>query len=437
MIGSTSYNGGVNLKTEIKERIEMINRGEIPEGYKKTKIGIMPEDWEVKKLGEISEFRQGYQIPSNKQLETLSDGYIRYLYISDFISDFDITYVKKAKKFYIVEENDICVANTGNTGGKAFRGKRGVLSNNMFKIFNKADEIRNDFYWFFLNSWFYWKQLLSLFNIGGQPHVGHKNMSRITTSLPSISEQQKIAQILSTWDDAIELKEKLIDQKKEQKKGLMQRLLTGEVRLPGFDGEWEEVRLGGIGDTFNGLAGKTFKDFGEGKPFITYKNIFENSKIDIKNVDYVRISEDENQNTAMYGDIFFTVSSETPDEVGMSSVLLDDVKGLYLNSFCFGFRLNDFKTLVPKYARYLFRGNVFRKGICKLAQGSTRFNLSKAEVLKLYVKLPLMEEQNAIAQILSTADKEIDLLNQELEQLKLQKKGLMQLLLTGIVRVNI
>ncbi|HZK58116.1 MAG TPA: restriction endonuclease subunit S, partial [Clostridia bacterium] len=109
----------------------------------------------------------------------------------------------------------------------------------------------------------------------------------------------------------------------------------------------------------------------------------------------------------------------------------------YLNSFCFGFRLDNFEILMPGFARFLFRGNMFRKDIFKLAQGSTRFNLSKTEVLKLYVKLPAVQEQKSIALILSTADREIELLTEELELLKQQKKGLMQLLLTGIVRVKI
>ena len=123
------------MKAEIKERIELINRVEVPEGYKKAKAGIIPVDWEAKRLGEISEFKQGYQIPSNKQLKTPNDGYVRYLYISDFISDSNITYVKKGEEHYIIQESDICVANTGNSGGRAFRGKNGILSNNMFKIF--------------------------------------------------------------------------------------------------------------------------------------------------------------------------------------------------------------------------------------------------------------------------------------------------------------
>ena len=117
-------------------------------------------------------------------------------------------------------------------------------------------------------------------------------------------------------------------------------------------------------------------------------------------------------------------------------MLLDTVGELYLNSFCFGYRLHNFETLIPEFARFLFRGEAFRDEIFKLSQGSTRFNLSKNEVMKLNITLPTLQEQKAIAQVLSTADKEIELLEKVLEQLKLQKKGLMQLLLNGIIRLK-
>lgn len=432
------------LNAEIKERIEMINRGEVPKGYKKTKVGIIPEEWEVKRLGEVGELFRGKGIPKSRILTegigciTYGEIYTTYNYtfknFKSYINE------KTAQNSVPIKKNDILFAGSGETLeeiGKciAYLGEDDAYAGGDIVVFRPYD-IDGEVLGYLLNHDIVNSQKYKLGQGHSVVHIYAKDLETISIPVLQGKEQQKIAQILSTWDEAIELKEKLIEEKKEQKKGLMQKLLTGEVRLPGFDGEWEEVRLGDIGKTFSGLTGKTSKDFGEGKPFITYKNIFTNSRVDIKDVNYVKILEDENQNTIKYGDIFFTISSETPDEVGMSSVLLDTVEELYLNSFCFGFRLNDFKTLVPKYARFLFRGDVFRRDIFKLAQGSTRFNLSKAEVLKLYIKLPTTDEQKAIAQILSTADKEINLLNQELEQLKLQKKGLMQLLLTGIIRVK-
>lgn len=324
---------------------------------------------------------------------------------------------------------------TGNTG-IVVTGVEGVFHNNFFKV--KYDDRKHNYKFivYLFKSSQIQHDISRLAGTSTIPDLTHSDFYSLESAFPPLPEQKKIAQILSTWDKAIELKEQLIEEKKEQKKGLMQRLLTGEDRLPGYNEEWEEIRLGDIGQTFNGLSGKSAKDFGEGKPFITYKNIFDNSRVDIEEVDYVEVSENENQNIAKYGDIFFTTSSETPDEVGMSSVLLDEVEELYLNSFCFGYRLYDFETLIPEYARFLFRGKTFRNKIFKLAQGSTRFNISKNEVMKLNIKLPLLQEQKAIAQVLSTADKEIELLEEELEQLKLQKKGLMQLLLTGIIRVQ-
>lgn len=430
------------MNVEIKERIEAIYSGEVPEGYRKTKIGVIPEDWEVKKIGKITNVLRGASprpISDPKWFD--EDSSVGWVRISDVSKSNKILlkteqYLSKKgiQKSRLVKKNNIIMSICATVGRPIYTGFD-VCIHDGFVVFDKLSVDKEFFYYMLLNKEKFWHRYGQT---GSQMNLNTNIVSKERIVIPTETiEQQKIAQILSTWDKAIELKEELIEKKKEQKKRLMQRLLTGEMRLPGFDGVWEKVRLGKIGQTFNGLSGKTAKNFGWGKPYITYKNIFENSRINIKEVDYVKIYEGENQNIVKYGDIFFTTSSETPDEVGMSSVLLDAVEELYLNSFCFGFRLDNFEILMPGFARFLFRGNMFRKDIFKLAQGSTRFNLSKTEVLKLYVKLPAVQEQKSIAQVLSTADKEIELLTKELELLKQQKKGLMQLLLTGIVRVKI
>lgn len=267
--------------------------------------------------------------------------------------------------------------------------------------------------------------------------VSKTNLSKLKIPLPPLLEQRAIAQVLSTADAAMHTTEKLIAQKELRKKWLMQQLLSGKKRLKGFGGEWKENQLGDLGDSYNGLTGKTKENFGSGFPFITYMNVFSNSQIDIAQVDRVVIEENENQNTVKYGDFFFTVSSETPNEVGMASVLLDEVENLYLNSFCFGFRLFDFETLNPKYAQFLLRFSRFREAMCLLAQGSTRFNISKTGVKQILLALPPIKEQTAIAQVLQAADKEISLLKAKAAKLREQKKGLMQQLLTGKKRLNL
>ena len=265
-----------------------------------------------------------------------------------------------------------------------------------------------------------------------------KDFKRFRFALPPLSKQRKIAAILGAWDQAIDLAEQRIGVARQRKKGLMQRLLTGRVRFPEFEGEeWQEARLGDLGETYSGLSGKSKDDFGQGKPYIPYLNIYNNWAIDPGQMDHVSIKDGERQNRVKYGDIFFTTSSETPDEVGMSSVLLNDPGEAYLNSFCCGFRLKNFDSLLPEYAVYLLRGEDFRHAMHYLAQGATRYNLAKRYLLEASLLLPPLVEQRKIAAVLQTCDREIELLTRKRDALQRQKKGLMQQLLSGRVRVKV
>ena len=170
---------------------------------------------------------------------------------------------------------------------------------------------------------------------------------------------------------------------------------------------WKTKSFENIGKTFSGLSGKAKEDFGIGKPYIQYKQVFDFPQIQIQNCGLVNVLDSENQNNVKYGDILFTVSSETPDEIGMSSVLLDEVDEMYLNSFCFGYRLSSFEVLNPLYASYFFRDSSFRNKVVKIAQGSTRYNISKSEFIKLKISLPCIEEQARIASFLSAVDEKI------------------------------
>jgi type I restriction enzyme S subunit len=202
---------------------------------------------------------------------------------------------------------------------------------------------------------------------------------------------------------------------------------TPVLRFKEFEGEdWEVKKLGEVGSYYNGLTGKTKENFGSGKPFIKYKQIFDNSRIDLTKCDFVEIFENENQRKAQYGDIFFTTSSETPLEIGFSSVLLDEIDELYLNSFSFGFRPKLFQILVPTFAQFLFRSNVFRKEIIKLAQGSTRYNMSKVQLMKTEISLPCESEQQKIANFLTSIDERIGKVSEEIGEMERYKKGLLQ-----------
>lgn len=205
--------------------------------------------------------------------------------------------------------------------------------------------------------------------------------------------------------------------------------LIPELRFPEFkkDGEWEEKAISKIGDTVNGLSGKKGADFGSGKPYVQYKQVFDKSFIDFAECGRVSVGNDENQNELQKGDILFTTSSETPDEVGFASVIINQPnEPTYLNSFCFVLRPFNLEKLNPNFSRYLFRSPIYRKSVNAIAQGAIRYNLSKGAFLDLELPVPKPKEQQKIAACLSSLDDLIEAHNNKLEALKDHKKGLMQ-----------
>ena len=183
-----------------------------------------------------------------------------------------------------------------------------------------------------------------------------------------------------------------------------------KLRFPGFTEDWEQRKLGSIGSTYTGLSGKTKEDFGHGEAqYITYLNVFQNTVSDITMTDNVEV--DTTQNEVKYGDVLFTTSSETPEEVGMSSVWLGDMRNIYLNSFCFGFRPN--QKIDPYFLGYSLRAPYMRNKIKILAQGISRYNISKNKVMELEISLPNDKEQNLLGNFLRHIDLSITLHQQE------------------------
>lgn len=393
----------------------------IPQGYKMTSLGIIPQEWEVKRLGNIcSHFKSGESITS----KDISENGKYPVYGGNGLRGYSAKYTHDGSYILIGRQGALC-GNINYVEGKSYISEHAI-----------AVQTTEDLSWlrYKLDFW----NLNRYSESSAQPGLSVAKLIRYKLSVPPLAEQQKIAEVLGVWDKAIEKQTQLIKKLELRKKGLMQHLLTGKKRLPGFSDPWKEVRLGNIGSPYNGLSGKNKENFESGDArFIPYINIFLNERIDINNLESVEIGIEEHQNKVKYGDIFFTVSSETPNEVGMASVLLEPLDNTYLNSFCFGYRLNDFLTLSPFFATYLFRAEYFRHCMYILAQGSTRFNISKCDVMNLKINIPSIAEQTAIAQVLTAADREIELEQQKLELLRQQKRGLMQQLLTGKKRVKI
>ncbi|CAM3460506.1 restriction endonuclease subunit S [Nosocomiicoccus ampullae] len=194
-----------------------------------------------------------------------------------------------------------------------------------------------------------------------------------------------------------------------------------QLRFKGFIEPWEQRELKEIGEDYSGLSGKTKKDFGHGESlYVPYKNIFNNHIVDVNNLEKVNVKN--KQNEVKYGDIFFTISSEIPEEVGMSSVMIENIKDLYLNSFSFGFRPHTETDLDVVFSSYLFRTPTFRKKMYILAQGISRYNISKTNVMKLEIALPSINEQKKIGKMMYRLDSMITLHNKKLNKLESLKK---------------
>ena len=182
------------------------------------------------------------------------------------------------------------------------------------------------------------------------------------------------------------------------------------------------VRLKKIGTFYSGLSGKSKSDFSEGNALlVTYRNIFNNPVLNPAIKDTVVVGKDEKQNEVLWGDILITGSSETPADAGMSSVVLfNPQEKMYLNSFCFGFRLNDMNEALPSYIGHLLRSTSIRAAISKTAFGVTRFNVNRMRFADIEIPLPPLNIQKEIVSILDSFTSLIGKMKQEVEMRKKQ-----------------
>ena len=258
--------------------------------------------------------------------------------------------------------------------------------------------------------------------------ISGKGLAAGEFAFPSKDEQTAIGSMFKQLDHLITLHQRKYDKLCTVKKSMLDKMFPKpgetepEIRFEGFTDPWEQRKLGNCGTTYGGLTGKTKEDFGHGNArFIPYTNVFDNPLTDTKRLGAVEI--DSSQNQVAYGDAFFTVSSETPDEVGMSSVWLSDQEDVYLNSFCFGYRQDS--TFDPHYLAYMLRSRSVRSNLTLLAQGISRFNISKNKVMELSVPVPSAVEQEQLGQYFTKLDSLITLHQRKLELLRNIKKSLL------------
>ena len=381
----------------------------------------VPEGWVVKKLKDLSTMKSGNSITSKK----INDYDKIPCYGGNGLRGYTYDYTHEGEYALIGRQGALC-GNVQFVSGVFFASEHAI-------VVTPNDETDIKWLFYMLTD----MGLNKYSESSAQPGLSVIKILNLELVAPADRIEQKfIAEALSDTDNLIQSLENLIDKKKKIKQGAMQQLLTGKKRLPGLSGEWRKVIVKDIGYAYGGLSGKSKSDFdGGNKPYITFLNVMNNTIIEISSLRYVRVKSSESQNRVNTGDLLFNTSSETPEEVGMCSVLLGEIDELYLNSFCFGFRIYDQNLFEPLYLAYFFRSNEGRKLFFSLAQGATRYNLSKNLFYNIEFKHPSIQEQKAIAQVLSDMDNEIEALEEKLEKYKTIKQGMMQELLTGRIRL--
>ena len=273
------------------------------------------------------------------------------------------------------------------------------------------------------------------------PGLSRDDILGMAAYFPSRDEQQKISDCLGSLDDLIAAEGRKLEALRQHKQGLMQQLLPqpGEtvprLRFPEFRNaaNWKTKILGTQGRFLSSLTGKAAKDFDTGDAaFIPYMNVFSNAFTNTTDLRSVNVADDESQSAVAKGDVFFTVSSETPEEAGMSSVLLEEIGNCYLNSFCALFRFDEGKSPDPVFLGYLLRSAPAREHLSRGAQGATRYNISRATFRSLPILIPSGPEQKKIADCLGPLDDLIAAEGRKLDSLRQHKRGLIQQLFPSL-----
>ena len=422
------------MNPDINYKIEQLRHGNVPEGYRKTAAGILPADWTVRIIGECLE-----------RVERLVDVQADKMYTQIGIRSHGkglfhkepVTGESLGNKVVYWIEPDCFALNIvfawEQAIGKTTQAEAGMIGSHRFPIYRPIDgNVDIDYLIAYLMTK-RGKDILEAASPGGAGRnrtLGQDRFMKSKIVLPTPAEQQRIAAILTAQDKVIELKEKRLAEKQRQKKYLMQQLLTGKKRLPGFDGEWKSVKLSEV------LLERTEKNTNQDHRICSVAV----QKGVVDQVEHLGRSyaaaDTSNYGVAHYGDVIYTKSPTGDFPYGIvkqgqmnEEVAVSPLYGIY-EPVCYelGYILHTYFSNAINCSNYLLP--IVQKG------AKNTINITNSVFVSNRLYLPTdSKEQKAVAEIFIAADKEIDLLRKEMEQEKQKKKALMQLLLTGIVRV--
>lgn len=390
------------------------------ENYKQTELGLIPEDWEVKKFNKFSKFYSGGTPLTSKseyyggEIPFIKSGEIYYDRTEQFLTQEGLNN-SSAKLVY---RGDLLYALYGaNSGEVAISQLEGAINQAILCIQQNKDEAETIYLYNYLK--LEKSNIINKYLQGGQGNLSADIIKNLQIPLPPLPEQKIIADCLSTWDSAIEKQNALINALTERKKALMQQLLTGKKRLPGFSDEWKEVRLGEIAKITMGQSpdSKSYNDIEDGLYLIQGNADINNRQTNPRSW--------TNQPTKIcnIGDIIMTVRAP----VGAIAISKHNA--------CIGRGVCAVKPKSNSEFLYYFLVN-YENRWKTYEQGSTFTAVNSSDIKNIKLVVPKsLSEQTAIAEILATADRELQLQKEKLAQLQTQKKGLMQVLLTGKKRL--
>lgn len=403
----------------------------IPQGYKDSPLGIIPEEWKVKKLGDVSEcFSGGTPKASNNEyydgnIPFIRSGEIHQKNTALFLSELGLT-ESSAK---IVEKGDLLIALYGaNSGDSAISQINGAINQAILCI--RPHNLLTSFLCPFLklNKNMYIAKYLQ----GGQGNLSGDIIKNYIIPIPPLPEQQKIAEVLSTWDKAIEKQSQLIEKFELRKKGLMQQLLTGKKRLPGFSSKWKTIKLGDISKR---IVRRNINEqctnvvtISAQKGFIRQTDFF-NKKVASETIEnYYLVKRNEFCYNKSYSNGFPMGAIKRLKEFDQAVVTT-----LYI---CFAVQE---ESISVDFIEQYFSLGLLNRGLMKIANEGGRahglLNVTPNDFFNINLNLPPIDEQKAISSILFNAYNEVVLAKNKIKSLQQQKKGLMQVLLTGKKRI--
>jgi type I restriction enzyme S subunit len=419
------------MKPEIKERVERIRKGGVPEGYKETKVGIIPDDWLVSLTDNVAKRGTGHT--PNKKFASYYDGGIKWISLQDsnkldngliFHTKVEISEEGLSNSSAVLHsKGSVLISRDAGVGKSAIMGNDMSVSQH-FITWTCSNRLNNWYLYYYLQKQ---KSEFERMAVGSTiKTIGMPFFKKYKIPLPPIKEQKKIAKILSTWDKAIELKEKLIEEKKEFKRGLVQKLLTGEMRFPEFTGEWEETRLG------------------KKLTFIKKESI-ENPqnyrllkvKLHLKGIEATENYPKSTENGRPYhlrceGELLIGRQNFHNGGIG---IIPKGMNGYITSNAISSLKSSDDNLM--HYYYYLCNPNFYKK-VGYLIGGTGQKEISESMFKNLKMTLPSNDEEiKKISGTIKTICQDLEMENNILSQLKEQKRGLMQLLLTGIVRVEV